>query len=136
MRLLCALVLMTSLPLSFGQGPEEADSAEHIVNTIMSRSADGTYTSWDEKDLNKLGDAAAVALTKVIGGKALSPSEIRQALLVISLSFDAPRLIATDSNKSPRSALFVLQYLKHLPLDPGLTEKIEQAEMSLKRKKN
>ena len=136
MRVLCALVLMASLAQSLPQRTPEPEGAESVVDTIMSRSSDGTYTSWDEKDLNKLGDASAVALTRVIGGRDLSPTEVRQALLVLSLSFDAPRLIARDSDRSPRTALFVLQYLKHLPIDAELKSRIEQTELLLRQAKH
>jgi hypothetical protein len=122
--------------MSLARSAQEPEGAESIVVTIMSRASDGTYTSWDEKDLNRLGDASAVALTKVIGGRDLDSSEIRQALLVLSLSFDAPRLIARDSDRNPRSALFLLQYLKHLPADAELKGRIEQTEMSLKQVKH
>jgi MoxR-like ATPase len=108
-----------------------SEAAENAVQTVMSRASDGVYTSWDEKQLDKLGDAAAVALTKVIGNNDLNPDEIRQVLLIITLSFNAPRMIAIEADRSPRTAFFVLKCLDHLAVDPDLRNRISETRALL-----
>ena len=132
MRVLMAFTLIACCGISLAQTTLDAD-AENSVGRLMSHAEDGTYTSWDQKDLNRLGDVAAVSLTKVVAGKNLRPSEIRQALLIITLSFNVPRLITRESDKTPRTAMFVLRYLEHLTIDPDLRHKIQETEASFEK---
>jgi hypothetical protein len=113
-----------------GTAPEAAEKA---VQAVMSRASDGAYTSWDEKELDKLGDAAAVALTKVVGEKDLNPDEIKQVLLILTLSFNAPRMIAIEADKQPRTALFILKCLDRLARDPDLMNRISATRILLEQ---
>jgi len=71
------------------------------------------FDGHDDKALGHLGDAAAVAVTKVLAGRSsLSASETESILTVIHLSFSAPHLVDMQSDKEPRTALFVLEYVR------------------------
>ena len=78
--------------------------------------------------LNRGGDAAAVAITKVVGGKDISSDEIVRILLLIHMSFEAPRIIENQSDRQPRTTLFILKYLSTLPASPELKKKIGETE--------
>jgi hypothetical protein len=91
------------------------------------------YTSSDATELNKLGDASAVALTKLLGGKELTSDEITQVVLIIRLSFNAPRMIEADSDVRPRTTLFVLKYLDNLPVSSALKQKIAEARAEVEK---
>ncbi len=132
MRLRLGFLLLLFSSLAVCQQGAGSDAAEKAVQTVMSRASDGVYTSWDEKQLDKLGDAAAVALTKVVGGKDLNPNEIKQALLILTLSFNAPRIIATEADKNPRAAFFVLKCLDHVVVDdPDLRKRVLETRVLL-----
>jgi hypothetical protein len=103
-------VVISCCALAQSEVTSEQQAAE-AVQRIMSRAHEGMYTSWDAKELARLGDQAAVALTRVIADRDLDTSEIKQALLVINLSFSAPRLVESEPNRHPRTAFFVLKYL-------------------------
>ena len=134
MRILSlGIVLFMFSGLGLCQDEPAPDAAEKAIQILMSRSSEGAYTSWDQKELGKLGDAGAVALTKVVGEKDLNPNEIRQALLTLMLSFDAPRMIAIEADRTPRTALFVLKHLDHLTSDPDLKNRISEERVRLEQ---
>ncbi len=73
-----------------------------------------------------MGDAAAVAVTKVLAGRSgLSASEYDSVLTVIHTAFAAPQIIEMESDREPRTALFVLEYLKRTAVD-GVGARIEE----------
>ncbi len=132
MRIFLFCVLTISLNSATAQTSSET-SAERVVQVMLSRAADGTYTSWDATELNKLGDASAVGLTKIIAGKNLNVNEINQALLIITLSFNAPRMIENESDREPRTALFVLKYLENLRVPAETKKRIAATEVQIER---
>ena len=70
----------------------------------------------------KLGDAAAVVeVTRQIEGKDLSRGEIKQILLIIQFSFEAPLQIKRKSQiVDPSEARLLLDRLEILPASSGL----------------
>jgi hypothetical protein len=135
--LLLVLLLVASSWGAQSQPAPSERSAESVVRTVLSRAPDQMYTSWDAKELNKLGDASAVALTKLLGGRShFTPEEVTQVLLILRLSFSEPRMIEADSDAQPRTALFVLNYLGELPLPSELKEKVAAARIEIERARN
>jgi hypothetical protein len=135
---LLALLLATLSMSAAGQGTGQvgtlrSDDAEHTVRTALAQFSQGLYTSWAEKDLNRLGDASSVALTKVLRDKDLNAADVDHILAVITMSFAAPKLIQVDSDRQPRTALFVLKYLDSLTVDPKLRKRIADARALLAR---
>src|SRR5579872_3031223 len=127
------ILLFVFSGLAASQQSTAPEAAEKAVRAVMSRASDGAYTSWDEKELDKLGDAAAVALTKVLREKDLNADEINQVLLILTLSFNAPEMIAIDADKQPRTALFILKCLDPLARDPDLKNRISETRIPLER---
>jgi hypothetical protein len=82
------------------------------------------FTSTDVKELGWLGDASAVALTKITGGRVLEERDIEPMLLIVTLSYSAPRIVKIDSDREPRTTLFLLRSLDLSTTDPKLREKI------------
>jgi hypothetical protein len=91
------------------------------------------YSSWDEKELHRLGDAAAVEVTKLIDGKDVSTDEIRQILLIIQASFEAPLQIKVESDRQPRAASLLVEKMERMPASSGLTEAFVSTKKVLNR---
>ena len=127
MRRNVRLVLLFSaifLVLSAGLlGQAEPLDAEGAVRQALAHANEG-YSSTDVKELGWLGDASAVALTKIIGGRALEERDIESMLLIITLSYGAPRIVKIDSDREPRTTLFLLRYLALVTGDARVREKI------------
>src|SRR5712692_8905538 len=106
MKLLLAIfasVAFSSLaPCQTGTSPESE------IRRIMQ--SDG-YEGHDEKIIGRMGDRAALAITKVVGNKDLTADDINSILLIIHTSFAAPKIIEIESDREPRTTLFVLKYL-------------------------
>ena len=134
MRTVLVILLMAVSSTGVLSQPTSKDlDAERVVSIVLSRASEQMYTSWDAKELNKLGDASAVALTKLLGNRELAPAEINQVLLIIRLSFNAPRMIEADSDVQPRTTLFVLKYLSDLPVPPALKQKMAEARVEIEQ---
>jgi hypothetical protein len=63
---------------------QEPLDAEGSVRQTLAHAKEG-YSSSDVKELGWLGDASAVALTKIIGGRALEERDIEPMLLIVTL---------------------------------------------------
>ncbi len=126
MRTSTILVFLLGVSFAICQATTEESHAEHVIRIMMSRASEGLYTSWDEKELNKLGDASAEALTKVLGKKNLSSAEINQVVLILRLSFDAPGAIEVESDRRPKAALALLKQLNSLKVSPEASKRIRE----------
>ncbi len=81
----------------------------------------------DSKVLGGMGDAAAVTVTKVVAGRKLTTSEMDMVLIVLDGAFGDPRGVQVGSDREPRTALFVLEYLDCSTKDPALKRRIADA---------
>jgi hypothetical protein len=122
---LLLLVVLLALPSRL---PCQAEplNAESAVRQFLAHANEG-YNSTDEKELGWLGDASAVALTKIIGGRALEERDIEPLLLIITLSYSAPRVVKVDSDREPRATLFLLRSLDLSTTDSKQRERISAA---------
>jgi hypothetical protein len=125
-----ALLLAISISNLYCQSPDELP-AERVVSIVLSRASKQEYTAWDAKQLGKLGDAAAVAVTKLLGDRELTADEISQVVVILRLSFSRPELIAVKSDAQPRATLLVLRYLGTLPQSSGLKKGISDARTEI-----
>lgn len=98
--------------------------AEGAVRQALAHAKEG-YTSTDVKELGWLGDASAVALTKIIGGSALEQSDIESILLIVAQSYSAPAIIKVDGDREPRATLFLLHSLSLSTTNAALHGKID-----------
>jgi hypothetical protein len=124
-RTLLLFVVLLALPSRLLCQAEPLD-AESAVRQALAHANSG-YNSTDEKELGWLGDASAVALTRIIGGNALEERDIEPILLIVTLSYSAPRVVKVDSDREPRATLFLLRALDLSTTDPKLRDKISVA---------
>jgi hypothetical protein len=138
MRQMRMLAIFTMLATSIGfcqdsiKNPKTLDesNADNAVRVIMSR-PDGMYSSWDEKSLQKYGDASAVALTKYLGEKKPNETEFYLCLVIIRASFGYPKGIINEQDRNPSTALFVLKRLEGLRLSPEQIKEIAEIRHNL-----
>jgi hypothetical protein len=105
MRLTLAIFLIVVSATVHGQA---GNDPEHVIREIVDT---GFIDGHSQKVIGPLGDSGAVFLTRVLGGRDLTPKAIDDALEVITESFADPRLIQAASDKEPRTAMLVLKYL-------------------------
>lgn len=127
------LVLFVGFSLAVCQTTSVRPRAEGVVRRVLSQSSGVMYTSWDEKGLSRLGDAAAVEVTKEIDGRVLSKQEVRQVLFILQASFEAPSLIRVDADRSPQEASLLLKRIQRMPAASGLDEDFAGTRAVLKR---
>jgi hypothetical protein len=118
--LLSTLFLVLPAALLCQAEPRDAEGA---VRQALAHASEG-YTSTDVKELGWLGDASAVALTKIISGRTLEARDIESMLLIVTLSYGAPGIVKADSDREPRTTLFLLHYLDLATSDAGVREKV------------
>jgi hypothetical protein len=133
-RGLACLVLLISISsgnFSFAQTGSPVP-AEQAVRDAFKEASSGYYTGTTEKNLETLGDAAAIEVIKILAGRDLTSQDIRSSLLVVRMSFAAPRLIPTEADRRPRATLLLLRYLDFQAKEPSLRSAIADASRSLK----
>ncbi|HEX4538499.1 MAG TPA: hypothetical protein VH140_16230 [Candidatus Acidoferrum sp.] len=90
------------------------------------------YTGWDEKILNRAGDAAALALMRSLSMEDLNSSEKeRQTLLILKLAFEAPQLIAVNTDRRPTAAMLLLGYISKTNYGKGYSTEIENTRIEI-----
>ena len=102
---------------------QTAASSEQLIKRMISS---GVLEGHDQKVIGRMGDAAAVAVTKVLGERIPSPSEIESILIILNMSFADPTFVETPSDREPRTALFILQYFDSSTKDLDLKKKISE----------
>ncbi len=131
MRAVLAAILLIGFPAStFSERPTQ-DDTEQAVRRALEVASKGYYTGSSEKDLEKLGDASAVALIRIYRDRDLSAAEIQSALLIVDLSFSAPGLVAVESDRKARAAMLLLKYLECETSDARLKQKILETKRSI-----
>ena len=123
-------ILVASSQKAVPQPEVQYDDAEHSVRNMLMHP--GGYYGTDVKALSPLGDASAVAVTKVLGGNGVSPEQINQVLLILTLSFQAPQGIENVADRQPRTTLFLLNYLECSTSNPAVRAKITETREELK----
>lgn len=129
--LLAALFLMTRMCTS--QTGVHFEDAEHAVRNMLAHP--GGYTGSDIKNLSRLGDASAVAITKILRGDTVSPGQVNQILVILSLSFQAPKGIENPRDRDPRTTMFLLKYLECSTSDPTVRQRIANTRASMQPRK-
>jgi hypothetical protein len=122
--LFSTLFLVLPAALLCQAGPRDA---EGDVRQALAHASEG-YTSTDVKELGWLGDASAVALTKIIGGRTPDARDIESMMLIVTLSYGAPGIVKIDSDREPRTTLFLLHYLDLATSDARVRERIASTQ--------
>src|SRR6267154_662799 len=122
MKCLLAFFLFVLFPrIGYGQAVN-TNTEQQIKNTLVS----GGYSGQTDKQLSRIGDAAAVIVTKVLGESNLAPQDIENILIVIHLSFSAPHLVEAPEDRNPRATLFLLRSLNSVTTDEKLRQRISE----------
>lgn len=107
--------------------PGEMETPERVIRREIES---GLLYGHDHKVLGGMCDAAAVIVTKILGEKNLTVSEIDGVLVVFSAAFAGPSEIVSD--REPRTTLFVLKYLELSIKDAPLKKRIEHTRIHTK----
>jgi hypothetical protein len=118
---ICSLIAFSSIVLCQVVNPEQVVSPEQVVRRIVES---GISEGHDQKIIGRMGDAAAVALTKILGGRSLSSSDVENVLAVLTSAFSDPQMVQDLSDREPKTALFILQYLNSSASDLQLKARI------------
>jgi len=116
--LLPTLVFLISCGIVEGQ---TGNNAEVVIKRMIDS---GTLEGHDSKVIGPMGDAAAVVLTKVLGGRTISANQIDSSLLILNMAFGDPNAVEIPSDRKPRTALFILQLFDYSTQDESLRKRI------------
>ena len=105
-------------------GQTASDSEREVHRLMTCACLDGH----DSQTFGRMGDATAVAITKIISGRAPESSEVDAILLILHISFADPKFVDIVSDREPRTAMFVLQYLSSTKRDPSLQARIDETK--------
>jgi hypothetical protein len=120
-------ILLLGVALVAFYGPSCSQSATPASDQTIRQVIDvGGYSGETDKELSQMGDAAAIRVVKILGGKEISAHEADGVLIILQLAFSDPKLVANGSDRTPQAALFVLRYLALVATDPSLKKRIEE----------
>ena len=124
MRFLLGVCCFLSLSVSaLGQNTEPlriATPEEVISRAIEFHAFEGNM----EKLITRMGDAASVSVTRVLGDRNPSKYDIQIVLVILRSSFVDPNGVEIKADREPRTALFVLRYLERSTPDEGMKKEI------------
>lgn len=107
-------------------------NSEKTVQIAMKDAEQGIYEGIVEKMLGRLGDASAVALTKLFAEKPIADSDIPPILLIVKLSYGSPEGIEEATERQPRTTLYLLHSLSQTTKDPKIVTSIEETSVYVK----
>jgi hypothetical protein len=96
-------------------------SPEQVIRKII---YSGVLEGNDYRVIGRMGDAAAVTVTRVVAGGKLTISEMDGVLTVLGMAFGDPSMVQEAADRQPKTALFVLEYLDCSTSDPALKKRI------------
>jgi hypothetical protein len=115
------LLVVFALLLLSGSALCQTLTPEQVIRRMLDT---GILEGHDHKVIGPMGDAAAVAVTKVLAGRNVSAADIDTVLVILESSFADPRMVDSVSDREPRTALFVLRSLDSYTADPQLKQRI------------
>jgi hypothetical protein len=124
----CLAVMMFATAPVLGKQTASCDDpyALDVVQQILI-SPTGMASGFGEKQMNRLGDRASVAVVKIFSKKDLTqPSTIRQILPILRAAFGQPKIVGYERDRRPDFTLILLRYLSDKVKDPELGHAIEQ----------
>ncbi len=128
--LVACLAVFLVLPNS--SSAQELDGIpEHVVKAALNPRSEVIYSGIMRKQLMPMGDAAAVAITRVLAGKRLQPDTVDRVMLVIEFSFDSPEAIVNQADQTPKTALFVLTSFDQQTLSTEQRKRLSQLRTKL-----
>ena len=104
---------------------------EHVVKVALNPKSEAIYSGVMRKQLMPMGDAAAVAITRVLAGKRPQSDTVDRVFLIIEFSFDSPEAIVNQADRKPKTALFVLASLDQQALSTKQKKHLIELRMKL-----
>ena len=117
------LAVLTLLVQSVPVQSQQLSTSEEAVSRIIDS---GLFDGHDNKVIGGIGDAAAVTITKVVGGKSLSADQIERILIVLNMAFGD---VKPGPDAEPKTTLFVLRELELYSSGAQLKDKIEKTRI-------
>jgi hypothetical protein len=114
------IALLFALFISVFCWGQIAASPEEAITRIINS---GLLEGHDQKVIGGMGDAAAVIVTKVVGDKKLTTSQVDSVLIILNSAFGA---VEASAEREPKTALFVLRCLESTTQDRGLLQRIDK----------
>lgn len=128
--ILVACAVFSVLPN--GSSAQELDGVpEHVVKVALNPKSEAIYSGVMRKQLMPMGDAAAVAITRVLAGRRPQSDTVDRVFLVIEFSFDSPEAIVNQADRKPKTALFVLASLDQEALSTEQKKHLIELRMKL-----
>jgi hypothetical protein len=129
--LVAVSILLVALPSSLS-GQELDGIPEHVVKVALNPKSTVIYSGIMQKQLTPMGDAAAVAVTKVLAEGPPNAEIVDRILLVIEISFESPEAILNQADQKPKTALFVLRFLDQRTLGTEQRNRLLQLKKKLR----
>jgi len=112
----------------------EDDYSIHTVKGVLEYPA-GFSPSFLEKQTNRLGDRASIAVLKIFDAEELTkPENVRKILPLIHDAFVAPEIISRREDRNPRITLFLLAYLGREVNAPDIRREVSETEQFVRDK--
>ena len=122
----------TAVPLLSPSVLRAQTKAETTVQITMKEVEHEGVSGVMEKSLSRLGDASAVAITKLLADRPLADTDFRSILLVVRLSYDSPLSVEDAAEREPRTTLYLLHSLSQATKDPRILTSIEKTTAYVK----
>ena len=137
MKSICLLIaLVCASSVTYCQTVDATQ--ESIIGRVIET---GVTEGITDKVLDRMGDAAAIAVTKLLGDKfldqkSLTPFDVSNVLVVFHMAFAAPALVANPPDRQPRATVFVLQCLTQLTNDSAVRNSIAETRKFVLQQSN
>src|SRR6266849_2441933 len=106
--------------------------AERTIRTAMA--LNGVSVSFTEKEINRLGDRAAIGIMRMVADQPLTqPGQVKIVLSILQDAFRVPGIITVDADRQPKATLFLLASLQNLSISRDLTAEIGQTKAFVSR---
>jgi hypothetical protein len=121
------LIVSLSCLAAAGQRETSLDDPQvrrETVQRAFNELSNGTYTSWTEKYLARLGDSAAPEVMTIVTARNLTKKDAEAAVAIVKLSFAFPRNIRHEADKTPTNSFVLLDYLDQHVVEADTKSKI------------
>ena len=139
MRILAVFFfLLLACSVSIGAESQEGDyyCVREVQNALeLTLSHPGSWSGFTRKQLERCGDAASIALLKIMDKDELAKVEsVKGMLHIIRQAFEYPPVISREVDKKPNVTVFLLNHLHQDVSDAQVRSEIQQTIEFVKKK--
>jgi hypothetical protein len=128
-RILLASLVSLAFVLVHSAAAQEDPYSEATIHYALTTHV---MTSFDEKELSRFGDRAAVAIIRLLSDKDLEDlDEARRILGIVQGAFSVPQNIVVPADRKPKAALFLLHWINESVFGPALATEIDSTKRKL-----